>query len=77
MVHEIGHMFGIPHCIHYECTMNGSNGPGDGADTGPRTLCGVCLLKLKVNFKFDTKVRYEGLVEASNALGLTARAERF
>jgi archaemetzincin len=25
MTHEIGHMFGIRHCIHYECGMNGSN----------------------------------------------------
>ncbi len=25
MVHEIGHMFGIRHCIYYNCTMNGSN----------------------------------------------------
>ena len=26
MVHEISHMFGIKHCIHYECTMNGTMG---------------------------------------------------
>lgn len=26
MVHEIGHMFGLKHCIYYECTMNGGNG---------------------------------------------------
>lgn len=25
MTHEIGHMFGIRHCIHYECGMNGCN----------------------------------------------------
>lgn len=25
MTHEIGHMFGIRHCIYYECGMNGSN----------------------------------------------------
>lgn len=25
MVHEIGHMFGINHCIYYDCNMNGSN----------------------------------------------------
>jgi predicted Zn-dependent protease len=23
LVHEIGHMFAIHHCIHFECTMNG------------------------------------------------------
>ena len=26
MVHEAGHMFGMTHCTHYECTMNGFNG---------------------------------------------------
>ncbi len=25
MVHETGHMFGMTHCTHYECTMNGFN----------------------------------------------------
>lgn len=25
MVHEIGHMFGMIHCIFYECIMNGFN----------------------------------------------------
>ena len=23
MVHETGHMYGMTHCTHYECTMNG------------------------------------------------------
>jgi len=25
LVHEIGHMFGLKHCVYYECLMNGSN----------------------------------------------------
>jgi len=25
MAHEVGHMFGLAHCVHYECLMNGSN----------------------------------------------------
>ena len=32
MVHEIGHMFGLRHCIVYECTMNGSNGSDESDD---------------------------------------------
>ena len=23
MTHELGHMFGLKHCIYYECLMNG------------------------------------------------------
>jgi archaemetzincin len=23
MVHELSHLFGLAHCIYYECTMNG------------------------------------------------------
>ena len=30
MTHEIGHMFGLKHCIYFECSINGSNGPFDG-----------------------------------------------
>lgn len=26
MTHEIGHMFGIKHCVYFNCVMNGSNG---------------------------------------------------
>jgi len=25
MAHEIGHMFGLHHCVYYECLMNGYN----------------------------------------------------
>ena len=25
MCHEFGHMFGIKHCVFYNCLLNGSN----------------------------------------------------
>ena len=34
MCHEIGHMYGIHHCVFFECLMNGSNHLQE-ADTGP------------------------------------------
>ena len=47
MVHEIIHMFGIKHCIFYECTMNGSNGGFEsGRVEGGTSLCPSCLIKL-------------------------------
>jgi len=24
MAHELGHMFGLTHCVYYNCLMNGS-----------------------------------------------------
>ena len=59
MVHEIGHMFGIQHCVYYRCLMNGSNGAGESA--GGRILCPVCLKKLWYSVEFDHKARYEAL----------------
>ena len=69
MVHEIGHMFGLQHCIHYECTMNGSNGSFELAAHPNRTLCPICLAKLKINCKFDCRERYNKLIEASQEFG--------
>lgn len=76
MTHEIGHMFGLKHCIYYECGMNGRNGPGDGAKV-KKTLCAICLLKLKLNIKFDTKQRFEALAEASRQIGFESKAAQY
>ena len=74
MVHEIAHMFGLKHCIYYECLMNGSNGPFEGVRHQNRTLCPVCLIKLQLNVKFDAKQRYERLMQVSLALGFEEKA---
>lgn len=69
MVHEIGHMFGLKHCIYYECILNGSNGAFESDRFANRTLCPICLCKLKLNAKFDCRERFEHLIEACRALG--------
>ena len=69
MVHEIAHMFGLKHCIYYECTMNGSNGSFEYDYMPNRTLCPICLAKLVTNSKFDCRERYVKLAEAANTLG--------
>ena len=43
--HETGHMFGIRHCIAYECGMNGSN-HSDERDRQPLEFCPECQPKL-------------------------------
>ena len=60
LTHEMGHMFGIRHCIHYECNMNGANHLGE-ADSTPMHLCPVCLRKLWHACRFDPVERYEHL----------------
>lgn len=64
MCHEIGHQFGLRHCIYYECLMNGINSAEEQRNGGIRILCSVCNKKLKQNLKFDTAGRYKKLIDA-------------
>lgn len=59
--HEIGHMFKMKHCTHAKCVMNGVNSLSED-DSKPNTLCSVCLKKMKLNFDFNTKSRFENLL---------------
>ena len=58
MAHEITHMFGIKHCIYYECLMNGVMSAQEQMRKINNTLCPICLKKLKINIKFDTRERF-------------------
>jgi len=69
MAHETVHMFGMKHCIYYECLMNGTMSAEESARRRNNTLCPVCLKKLKANIKFDTKLRFENLLQAATVLG--------
>lgn len=60
LVHETGHMFGIKHCIYYQCIMNGSNHLEE-SDSKPWHLCPVCLRKLSSSTGFSLALRYEKL----------------
>jgi len=68
MVHEIGHMFGIGHCIYYSCVMNGTNHLEEN-DNRPIFLCPVCLRKLQHNIGFGILERFEALKKVSYELG--------
>lgn len=54
--HEIGHMFGLHHCIEVNCVMNGTNGLSE-TDTKQVRLCSVCQRKLNSSIKYDNKKR--------------------
>ena len=45
LAHEIRHMFGLQHCIYYDCLLNGSNnleGPMRARSTFARSACENC-----------------------------------
>lgn len=77
MAHEITHMFGLKHCIYYECLMNGVMSADEAARRPNHTLCPVCLKKLKINIKFDTAERFKLLMTACLELGLTREAQKY
>jgi len=61
-VHEIGHMFGLEHCVYFQCVMNGSNHLNE-SDSQPQYLCPVCLHKMYHLMGFDMVKRYQYLKE--------------
>lgn len=74
MSHEIGHMFGLEHCIYLRCNMNGANHLAE-LDRAPMHLCPVCHRKLHLALGFDPQPRYEGLAEFYGSLGLDVAAD--
>lgn len=58
--HEIGHLFGVQHCVFYECVMNGTNSLAE-TDRRPLHLCPVCRAKLQGNLRFEPVKRYRAL----------------
>jgi archaemetzincin len=58
--HEIGHMFGLHHCINANCVMNGTNSL-DETDRHSIRLCSVCQQKLSSCIKYDNKKRLTDL----------------
>lgn len=62
LAHEVGHTFGLAHCVYYRCAMSGSNSLEE-SDRRPLHLCPICLKKLQWNRGFDIIKRYERLKE--------------
>lgn len=68
--HEIGHMFGLHHCIHADCVMNGTNSMSETDESSIR-LCSVCQKKLNSGIKYDNKKRLLELEEYFKRNNLT------
>ncbi|EME43284.1 hypothetical protein DOTSEDRAFT_63540 [Dothistroma septosporum NZE10] len=65
--HELGHCFGMDHCVYYACVMQGTSGLTEDAGQPPY-LCPVDLAKL---------FRVTGATETSHETALLAFCERF
>ena len=70
LVHEIGHLMGLDHCIHYQCCMNGS-GHLEEDFAQPMFLCPICLRKLRKLTNCDVKKRYEDMGKFFDTLDMT------
>jgi archaemetzincin len=61
LTHEICHLFGMDHCVFFQCVMNGSNHDEEMRRQPPH-LCPICLRKLMAALDItDPVVRYRGL----------------
>jgi archaemetzincin len=74
MVHETGHMYGMTHCTHYECTMNGFNSAEE-LEFMVKYLCPICLRKLQSVIGFNVRERFVKLHEVCQELGFTESAQ--
>jgi archaemetzincin len=74
--HETGHMFGIRHCIAYECGMNGSNHAGE-RDRQPLEFCPECQPKLWWTLRLDPLARSRNIEAVARKHGLDALAAAF
>lgn len=54
--HEIGHMFGISHCLNANCVMNGTNSLTE-TDYHLARACSLCQQKLNASIRYDNKKR--------------------
>ena len=73
LVHEISHMFGLSHCVYWECAIAGSNNQAE-ADRRPLHVCPVCLRKLHFALDFDPARREADLAATLRKLGLDDEA---
>lgn len=74
--HETGHMLGIPHCIAFECGMNGSNSLPE-YDRRLLGFCSECEQKVWWACGVDPVKRYKALSEFSEKRKLEREAREW
>jgi len=73
--HELGHIFGLLHCVNYCCLMNGANHVGE-LERQPLLECPVCTKKLTSSFGWDVLRRYQQLAQVYAEFGFEEEANR-
>ncbi|HEY3445587.1 MAG TPA: archaemetzincin [Myxococcales bacterium] len=71
--HEIGHLFGVDHCVAWECQMNGSNSLAE-SDQAPLDVCPQCLQKLTWFSGVEPAQRFKSLARLAREQGFNADA---
>lgn len=74
LAHELGHVFGLKHCIFYRCVMGGAHDLRE-LDGAPLHTCPVCLRKLQKISGFDPQERYRRLARLLRRVGLEVEAD--
>jgi archaemetzincin len=74
LAHETAHVFGLAHCIYFNCLMKGSNRLAE-SDRRPLHLCPVCLRKLDWSIGFDVVERYAFLERVTREARFMDEAE--
>ena len=64
--HELGHCFGIDHCVYYACAMQGTSSLAEDVRQPPY-LCPVDLAKVLKATDADERERYQALLSFCNA----------
>jgi archaemetzincin len=75
-LHETGHMYGITHCIAYECGMNGMNNLGEG-DRQVLEFCPECQAKLWWTCDYPPQKRFVRMQEYFERNGFTAETDYY
>ena len=73
-IHETGHMFGIRHCVAFECLMNYVNSRLE-LDNAPMWFCPECVQKVAYARDLDLPAYLAELAEFAEAHGLDEAAE--
>jgi archaemetzincin len=68
LVHEIGHLFDLRHCISFKCAMNGSNSLEETAGK-PFLFCPHCLRKIVFKIKTTPEALLKSFHQATIDIG--------